>query len=50
MGPFAETKELFGGYHLIECEDRDEAVAIALRIPTLAVGGEIEVRLLLQTE
>jgi hypothetical protein len=45
-GPFAETKEQIGGYHLIECKDRDEAVSIALRIPTLAVGGSIEVRAL----
>jgi hypothetical protein len=43
-GPFAETKEQFGGYHLIECQDLDEALAIAGRIPTLRVGGVIEVR------
>jgi hypothetical protein len=43
-GPFAETKEQLGGYHLIECKDRDEAVAIALRFPTLPAGGVIEVR------
>ena len=49
-GPFAETKEQLGGYHLIDCKDRDEAVAIALRIPTLAVGGTIEVRPLLWME
>jgi hypothetical protein len=49
-GPFAETKEQLGGYHLIECKDRDEAVAIALRIPTLAAGGSIEVRPVLRPE
>jgi hypothetical protein len=49
-GPFAETKEQLGGYHLIECKDRDEAVAIAQRVPTLAIGGSIEVRPLLQME
>jgi hypothetical protein len=49
-GPFAETKEQLGGYHLIECKDRDEAVSIALRIPTLAAGGAIEIRPLLQVE
>jgi hypothetical protein len=49
-GPFAETKEQLGGYHLIECADRDEAVAIALRIPTLAAGGSIEVRRLIRLE
>jgi hypothetical protein len=43
-GPFAETKEQLGGYHLIECKDLDEAIAIARRIPTLRVGGTIEVR------
>ena len=32
-GPFAETKEQLGGYHLIECRDLDEAIAIARRIP-----------------
>jgi hypothetical protein len=49
-GPFAETKEQLGGYHLIECKDRDEAVEIALRIPSLAVGGSIEIRPVLLTE
>ena len=43
-GPFAETKEQLGGYHVVECRDRDEAVALALRIPTLAAGGAVEVR------
>lgn len=49
-GPFAETKEQLGGYHLIECKDRDEAISLAMRIPTLAAGGVIEVRPVLQTE
>jgi hypothetical protein len=43
-GPFAETKEQIGGYHLIECNNLDEAIAIALRIPTLSAGGTIEIR------
>lgn len=43
-GPFAETKEQFGGFHIVECRDLDEALAIAARIPTLRVGGTIEVR------
>ncbi|MGH8656285.1 MAG: YciI family protein [Gammaproteobacteria bacterium] len=33
-----------GGYHLVECKDLDEALAIATRIPTLPSGGAIEVR------
>jgi hypothetical protein len=43
-GPFAETKEQIGGYHLIECQNLDEAIAIAMRIPTLPAGGSIEIR------
>jgi hypothetical protein len=43
-GPFAETKEQLGGYHLIECQNLDEAISIAARIPTLPAGGAIEVR------
>src|SRR5215510_6917712 len=43
-GPFAETKEQIGGYHLIDCTDLDEAISIAARIPTLPAGGAIEVR------
>lgn len=49
-GPFAETKEQLGGYHVIECKDQDEAVAIALRIPTLTAGGAVEVRPILWGE
>ncbi|MGH8591314.1 MAG: hypothetical protein ACREXX_18940 [Gammaproteobacteria bacterium] len=34
----------------MECKDRDEAISLAMRIPTLAAGGSIEVRPVLQTE
>jgi hypothetical protein len=43
-GPFAETKEQLGGYHLVECKNLDEAIAIAQHIPTLRAGGAVEVR------
>ena len=43
-GPFAETREQLGGYHVLECSDLDEALALAARVPTLKVGGTIEVR------
>ena len=43
-GPFAETKEQLGGYHLVECRDLNEALSIASRIPTLRAGGTVEVR------
>lgn len=42
-GPFAETKEQLGGYYLLECENLDDALAQAAKIPT-AKDGRIEVR------
>lgn len=42
-GPFAETKEQFGGYYLIEARDLNEAIQIASRIPG-AKHGCVEVR------
>jgi hypothetical protein len=32
-GPFAETKEALGGFYLIECDSKDEAVEWAKKIP-----------------
>jgi len=43
-GPFAETKEQVGGFHLIDCKDLNEAMSIAARIPTLTAGGAVEMR------
>jgi hypothetical protein len=42
-GPFAETREQLGGYFLITANDRDEAIAIAARIPG-ARRGTVEIR------
>ena len=42
-GPFAETKEQLGGFYLVECDDLDQAIAAAARIPG-AKYGSIEVR------
>ena len=42
-GPFAETRELLGGYYILDCKDLDEAVGYAAKIPT-APHGSIEVR------
>ena len=41
-GPFAETKEVLGGYYLIEAADLDEALEIAKDVP--ARFGGVEVR------
>jgi hypothetical protein len=42
-GPFAETKEVLGGYYLIEADSLDEAREWAARIPN-ARDGMIEIR------
>jgi hypothetical protein len=47
-GPYAESKEIVGGYLLLAVEDFDEAVAIARACPTLHHGIDIEVRPVLE--
>ncbi len=42
-GPFIETREQMAGYFLIEAKDRDEAVAIAAKVPGARIGT-VEVR------
>lgn len=43
-GPFAEAKELVGGYFLIEARDYAEATTLCADCPHLALGGRIELR------
>ena len=42
-GPFAETKEVLGGFYLVEAADLDEAIGYAAMIPG-AKHGSIEIR------
>jgi hypothetical protein len=42
-GPFSETREVLGGFNLIEAADMDEAVRIAAHFPWAATGC-VEVR------
>lgn len=42
-GPFAEAKEMVGGFFLLDCDTREEAVAIARQCPA-AEWGTVEVR------
>jgi hypothetical protein len=42
-GPYGETKELFGGYFLLDVASKQEAVEWAKRIPAVT-GSKIEVR------
>jgi hypothetical protein len=43
-GPFADTKEVFGGMYLVEAANLDEAIELAARIPAARYGGTVEVR------
>jgi hypothetical protein len=43
-GPYADTKEVFGGYYIFEADNLDEAIELASRIPAARLGGAIEVR------
>jgi hypothetical protein len=43
-GPFADTKEIFAGYYLLEADDLDQATEIAARIPAARLGGSVEIR------
>ena len=42
-GPYAETKEQLGGFYILDCDDLDEAIAWAAKIPS-APFGSIEIR------
>jgi hypothetical protein len=48
-GPFAETKEVLGGFYVLDCKDLDEALEFAAQIPS-AVDGSIEVRPIMEFE
>ncbi|MBE7172502.1 MAG: transcription initiation protein [Williamsia sp.] len=43
-GPYAEIKEIVGGYLQIKADSLDEAVELADGCPILQVGGHVEVR------
>lgn len=42
-GPFAEAKEMVGGFFLLSCKTKDEAIEIATECPA-AVWATVEVR------
>jgi len=46
-GPYAETKELLGGFYILNCDSIDEALEWAAKIPG-AKHGSIEVRPVLE--
>ena len=42
-GPYAETKELIGGLFVVECDDLDDAIELASRVP-VARKASVEIR------
>ena len=42
-GPYAETREILGGYFLADCKDLDQAIELAQRVP-LVGRGSVEIR------
>ena len=47
-GPFADTKEVFGGYYVFDVADLDEALELAAQIPAARLDGVVEVRPVLE--
>ena len=47
-GPYAETKEVLGGFYLIDVDDLDAALDFAAKVPAARMGGLVEVRPLVE--
>jgi hypothetical protein len=47
-GPFADTKEVLGGYYVLDAPNLDEALEFVQRIPAVRLGGAVEVRPLVE--
>jgi hypothetical protein len=47
-GPYADTKEVLGGYFVFEASDLDEVLEVAQRVPAVRLGGAVEVRPLVE--
>lgn len=43
-GPYAEVKEIIGGYVIVKTDTLDEAMTLAEGCPILSIGGNVEVR------
>jgi hypothetical protein len=46
-GPFTEAKEVIGGFALLECKSREEAIEMSRRFLAVAGDGECEVHQLM---
>ena len=43
-GPYADAKEIIGGYYIVDAKDADEVVEIAQDFPDYDLGGTVEIR------
>ncbi len=49
-GPFAESKELIGGYSFVQADTLDAAASLTAGCPVLTSGGRVEVRPVVEFE
>jgi len=47
-GPFAEAKDIIGGYTIVQAQDLTQAVELTAGCPIFDLGGAVEVRPILQ--
>jgi len=47
-GPYAEVKEILGGYVIVKANSLDDATQLAQGCPILLIGGHVEIRNILQ--
>ena len=47
-GPYAETKDVLGGFYLIDVDNLDAAIEFASKVPAARMGGLVEVRPLVE--
>jgi hypothetical protein len=48
VGPYAEVKEIAGGYIVVKADNIDEALGLANGCPVLNIGGNVEIRNILK--
>lgn len=49
-GPFVEIKEAIGGYIIVKADNIDEATALSQGCPILAIGGTVEIRMIISMD
>jgi hypothetical protein len=49
-GPFAEAKDVVGGYSIVEAKSIDQATELARGCPVFLLGGSVEVRPVMKVE